>query len=228
MGIEALKQQLADGKITKEQFTAEVKKLLDAGTITQEEHDQAIQTAGGDGGHGQGNEGGLTMEQVQKMIQSENDKIRNEYSQKLKDAQAELDKLKTDKMSEEEKAKYEREKLENELKQRETALLEREVKLHTVDKLRELELPLEFRDILAGADVEKTDERIKSFADQWQKALQAAVDKKFKDAGDDPGKGNGDGGTKNPWSKEHFNLTEQARIMRENPELAKQLQAQTN
>ena len=32
-------------------------------------------------------------------------------------------------------------------------------------------------------------------------------------------------GTKNPWSKEHFNLTEQGRILRENPELAVQLQA---
>ncbi len=30
-------------------------------------------------------------------------------------------------------------------------------------------------------------------------------------------------GMKNPWSKEHFNLTEQARILKENPELAKQL-----
>jgi len=32
-------------------------------------------------------------------------------------------------------------------------------------------------------------------------------------------------GMKNPWSKEHFNLTEQGKIFRENPELAKQLQA---
>jgi predicted nucleic acid-binding Zn-ribbon protein len=30
---------------------------------------------------------------------------------------------------------------------------------------------------------------------------------------------------KNPWSKEHFNLTEQAKILRENPELATQLKA---
>lgn len=28
---------------------------------------------------------------------------------------------------------------------------------------------------------------------------------------------------KNPWSKEHFNLTEQGRILKENPELARQL-----
>jgi Phage minor structural protein GP20. len=34
------------------------------------------------------------------------------------------------------------------------------------------------------------------------------------------------GGIKNPWSKEHFNLTEQGRILRENPELAEQLKAQ--
>lgn len=32
-------------------------------------------------------------------------------------------------------------------------------------------------------------------------------------------------GIKNPWSKEHFNLTEQARILKENPELAQQLKA---
>ena len=32
-------------------------------------------------------------------------------------------------------------------------------------------------------------------------------------------------GVKNPWSKEHFNLTEQGRILRENPELARQLMA---
>lgn len=32
-------------------------------------------------------------------------------------------------------------------------------------------------------------------------------------------------GTKNPWSKEHLNLTEQGKILREDPELAKQFMA---
>jgi hypothetical protein len=32
-------------------------------------------------------------------------------------------------------------------------------------------------------------------------------------------------GVKNPWSKEHFNLTEQGKMLRENPELAKQFMA---
>ncbi|MFU0784504.1 MAG: Scaffolding protein [Thermoanaerobacterium thermosaccharolyticum] len=34
--------------------------------------------------------------------------------------------------------------------------------------------------------------------------------------------------TKNPWSKDNFNLTEQGRILKENPELAKQLMASAN
>lgn len=33
---------------------------------------------------------------------------------------------------------------------------------------------------------------------------------------------------KNPWSKEHRNLTEQARILKENPQLAQQLKASAN
>lgn len=35
-------------------------------------------------------------------------------------------------------------------------------------------------------------------------------------------------GDKNPWSKDHFNLTEQGRILKENPELAAQMQAAKN
>lgn len=41
-----------------------------------------------------------------------------------------------------------------------------------------------------------------------------------------PGEGGDDknkGGIKNPWSKEHWNLTEQGKMLRENPELAAQL-----
>jgi vacuolar-type H+-ATPase subunit I/STV1 len=37
--------------------------------------------------------------------------------------------------------------------------------------------------------------------------------------------GGGQPPVKNPWSKEHFNLTEQGKILKENPELAAQLKA---
>ena len=45
------------------------------------------------------------------------------------------------------------------------------------------------------------------------------------------GGGNGGGGTvpdKNPWSKEHHNLTEQGKIVKEHPELAQKLMAEAN
>ena len=48
-------------------------------------------------------------------------------------------------------------------------------------------------------------------------------------SGTKPGEGNPllpDDAKKNPWSKDHFNLTEQGRIMKKDPELAKRLQAQ--
>lgn len=48
---------------------------------------------------------------------------------------------------------------------------------------------------------------------------------RFRGAKPPEGGGGGGGGQKNPWSKDTFNLTEQGRILRENPELAKQLQA---
>lgn len=41
-----------------------------------------------------------------------------------------------------------------------------------------------------------------------------------------PGSGGSGGGTKNPWSKDHFNLTEQFKIEKANPQLAKRLQAE--
>jgi len=49
---------------------------------------------------------------------------------------------------------------------------------------------------------------------------------KFKGMNPADGREPSPGGIKNPWSKEHFNLTEQGRILRENPELAEQLKTQ--
>ena len=60
----------------------------------------------------------------------------------------------------------------------------------------------------------------------WNNAKKSIVDQQFKDNGRKPVQTLATGYTgKNPWKKETFNLTEQARIIKENPELAKQLQA---
>ena len=89
--------------------------------------------------------------------------------------------------------------------------------------------------LLDLSKVQRDGETIKGHEDQI-KALSEAEDSKFlfdnqsnKDftfRGTKPGE-RGDGGSepgfKNPWSKEHYNLTEQGRILRDDPELAKQL-----
>jgi hypothetical protein len=236
MNLEQLKQQLAEGKITKEQFKAEVKKLLDSGAISQEQHDDAVKAADDESGGGAGSGSGtLTSEEVQRMIaeavakaeQSAADRVRTEYSKKNKELLEQLEELKKQKMSAEEKAEYERQQKERELREKEAELLRREVALHTVDKLRELELPLEFRDILAGSDIEDTDRRIGVFQKMWQDALKKAVDERFKNAGHDPGAGRGGHNTvKNPWSKEHWNLTEQGRIYKEDRQKAIRMAAE--
>lgn len=171
----------------------------------------------------------LTMDEVRKLIQSETDKVRTEYSKRLKEAQAEVERLAKEKMSEEEKAEFERQKLQKELEEKERALLERELNLLAVDLLTEAKMPLEFKEFVVGADEEQTREKVSTLKKLWNAQLEKAVQERFKEKGRDPYDTSGSGDTvKNPWSKEHFNLTEQGRLLRENPELAKQLMANAN
>ena len=59
----------------------------------------------------------------------------------------------------------------------------------------------------------------------FDNAVKAEVDKRFKEGGYTPTKGSSLNGGKNPYMKDQFSLTEQMRLMVENPELAKQLEA---
>ena len=215
MTIAELKAKLASGELTQEQFAAELKKLLDAGTITQEDHDAAIK---GDGGAG----GQMTAEDIKKLIQSETDKVRTEYAKKLKAEQDEKDRLLKEKMSDEEKAKFERDKLQKDLEERERTLNAREVALHTIDKLTEAKLPLSFKDFLVGQSKEDADKNIEAFKVAWQTELKAAIEAKFKDSGSNP-PGQGGGTPQKKWSE--MTLTEQGKLVSENPSLAKSLAA---
>lgn len=84
--------------------------------------------------------------------------------------------------------------------------------------------------------VELDGETVKGLADQLKK-LQEGEDSKFlfdsqgtqqfkgikpSESGDKTPSGN------NPWSKEHFNLTEQGKMLKENPELAAQMMTAKN
>ena len=131
----------------------------------------------------------LTLEQVQKMIQSETDKVRTEYSKKLKALEREKEELEKAKMTEEEKAKYELEKYQKELAEKEKAIALKELTIITGDLLKENGLPFEFRDFLIGTDEEDTKLKISLFKKEWDKAIKAEVEGRFKASGREINKG---------------------------------------
>ncbi len=89
-------------------------------------------------------------------------------------------------------------------------------------------LPVEMVSYFVGQDEDETTNNLATLEKIWQEHLEKVVADKFKENGRHVPPSNRNKDTKNPWSKQHFNLTEQGRILRENPELAKKLKAQAN
>ena len=162
----------------------------------------------------------LTLEQVKKMIQSETDKVRTEYSKKLKALEKEKEELEKAKMTEEEKAKYELEKYQKELAEKEKAIALKELTIITGDLLKENGLPFEFRDFLIGTDEEDTKLKISLFKKEWDKAIKAEVESRFKASGREINKG-----SKRTMTREEImkiqDPSQRIRAIRENQDLFK-------
>ena len=95
-----------------------------------------------------------TKAQVEKLLQSETDKIRTEYSQKLKTVNEELNQYKPKEKSETEKALEER---IAKLEAREKEINAREQSMTLASKLKEKNLPTELaKYINVGDDMDKT------------------------------------------------------------------------
>lgn len=72
-----------------------------------------------------------------------------------------------------------------------------------------------------GSQVFGIDEQITALKETYKDLFTTDI----KGKGDPFNKDKTPPGIKNPWSKEHFNLTEQGRLLKEDPDLAKQLRA---
>lgn len=118
-------------------------------------------------------------------------------------------------------------KLEEELAKERQARIKSELVNKATTFATQKGLPVELVSYFVGQDEETTINNLTALENIWQQSIQKAVEDKFKDNGRVPNPGS-PGGTAqtNPWKKESFNLTEQGRILRENPELAKQMMAQ--
>ncbi|NGP45977.1 DUF4355 domain-containing protein [Bacillaceae bacterium SIJ1] len=183
-------------------------------TFTQEDMDNAIQQR---------------LAKEKKKFEQERKKQEKEMREQIEQEKKEAAELA--KLSEEERLKVEAEKKEMQLKQREEELNEKEkefqrkkLEMDTVEVLRERKLPPQFASLVLGEDSEDTLNNIVTFQEEWQEAIEAEVNKRL--ATDTPSVGTKNKGTYNPWKKETRNLTEQGRILRENPELAQKLKTQ--
>lgn len=215
--------------------------LLANGSISQEEYDQMSAMLGGND-NVQNQEGqeekqaqekiDFTKEALKKLIQSEVDKVRTKYSNEKANLQKELDKLKKEKLTEEEIKQLEITEKEKTLAERERALLEKENRLYAIKAIKTAglddgsDISLELIDFVMADSEEEIATKVKAFGNLVKKFVTAEVDKRFKANGRTPSGGSTSSGNNNPFSKEHFNLTQQMQLFRDNPELANQLQAQ--
>ncbi len=174
-----------------------------------------------------------TQEELQDILQKETDKrvsnaikkreevLREEMRLTIEQEKKEAERLA--KLSSEEKEKEIIERTRKDIEQRELALKHKELLSDTKDMLYEEKIPVTFADMLIKENAETTLETIKKFKIEWQEALEDSVNERLK--GKTPSKGTKDTTEKNPFSKEHFNLTEQGRLYQENQAEAERLKA---
>lgn len=153
-----------------------------------------------------------------------------------KDEEIQLAKTEAEKlarMNEEQKTEYERQQREEELSKREAEITARELRAQITVQLTEDNLPVELADLMNVSDADSCNDSYQKVKEAFIKAngsfeekIQEEVNKRLANSAEIP-LGNGQQSiSKNPWSKEFFNLTEQGKILREDPEKAKILQAQ--
>lgn len=156
---------------------------------------------------------------INKALETAKGKWDTDAQQKIADARTEAEKL--SRLTADEKARYEREKQDADFNKRLADLTGRELKATAKETLAEKGLPLDLADVLNYADADTCSKSIAAVEKAFRASVEKAVNEKLR--GTPPKSGAGNNSAGNPWSKEHFNLTEQGKILKENPELAKQL-----
>lgn len=214
MTLEELKKQLEDGKLTQEQFD-EMARIL--GLEPEPNPDPKSQTEPDD-----------IEERIQKAIDRATNKLGNEN----KALREKLEKLKKTKLSAEEIAEEERREKETALAEREAAVRAAENRMFALKQIKKIgldsgdETAIQIVDLVMGEDEEAISENVSALKKLVDSLVSAEVDKAFKSTGRVPGKGKNGGTQNNPFSKDTYNLTEQMRLLQENPELAEQLKAE--
>ena len=171
-------------------------------------------------------EGTETKEEVKTFTQEEvNTMITKRLEREKKNAEAEkAEAEKLAKLSESDRQKAIFDKQSKELEESKLSFQNERLKFEAVKIMTDKQVPISFIDMLVAKDAETTYTNIDTFKSNFDKAVQKAVEERFKSGGREPNnnQGSGNGGV-NPWKSETFNLTKQGEILKQNPELAKSL-----
>ncbi|MGF2618490.1 DUF4355 domain-containing protein [Rossellomorea vietnamensis] len=167
MTIEQLKQMLENGEITQAEFDKKVAEITD-NKDKDKEKDQEIDLE-----KLMADE--KFQEQINKMIQSSNDKIRTEYSQKLKDITDKYDTLKTEKMTDEEKLSLKQQEFE----EQQRAFEKQRLNFEFVNHLSDQKLPTKLNDFVPGSDLEKKKENLEGLMAIVNEFVEVKVQEKF-------------------------------------------------
>lgn len=143
-----------------------------------------------------------------------------------------LQKIVDEKIQEMYPAETEQEKrikaLEQKLAQEENARKRQEMEKKAIRLLTENKYPVDLVDFIHASDDNELEAKFQSLKATLEGWAKEVVDGKYKEAGRSPRKPEGlNEGVKNPWSKEYWNLTEQGRMLKDNPELAKYFKENT-
>lgn len=220
-----------------------LKQLLAAGQITQAEFDELVKTVKGPEptepskdpepkpDDSEPSKEPIDYDKLDKIIQARVDKQMAEERRKTAEYKKKLERLQQDKLTDEELKKLEIENKEKEIAEREQAITDKENRLFAIKAIKEAGLDdgsdtaLSLVDFVIGADETEIKSKVKAFKELFDKAVTAEVNKRFKEAGYTPKKGETLNNGVNPYTKEQFNLTEQMKLESTNPELAAQLKA---
>lgn len=133
-------------------------------TYTQEELDAKLQSE--------------TDKRVTEALKTSRAKWEKEFKEKLEKEKKETERL--SKLSADEREQELLKQKEEELEEKEQAIKLRELQLDTINVLADEDLPVGFAEFLIKNDAETTNENIKKFKEEWQKALSNAVDERIK------------------------------------------------
>lgn len=148
----------------------------------------------------------LTQDELNKKLQSESDKVRTQYSKKVKELEAKIKEL----------TPVEKSETELDLERRLSEIEAREAKMNFLDSLKENDISSEFADYL------KSDSDLSKFAEVYKQAVSDAVTKKIKESGFTP-KSHKSGETLTKEEFRKMTYEEKSQLFVENPELYKSL-----